>query len=88
MVEDKFTTLITAGASSTPYFLCGQQALAIAYGQMMKPTFRTETDYQFITGTGVECCYGVSKMFKKHPMGGTKLKDWGVLTGFVSAATD
>lgn len=91
MVEDKFTSLLTAGASSTrvePYFLCGQQSLVCAYGQMMKPTFRKEDDYGFIKGTGVECAYGVSKMFKKHPMNGTKLKDWGVLTGFVSAATD
>lgn len=51
-----------------PVFLCGQQAATIAYGQMMKPTFRKEDDYGFITGTGVETCYGIGKMFKRHAM--------------------
>ena len=91
MVDDKFTSLLTAGASSTrvePFFLCGQQALAVAYGQMMKPTFRKEDDYGFIKGVGVESAYGCAKMFKKHPMAGTKLVQWGVVSGFVSAAAD
>ena len=91
MVEDKYTSLLTAGASSTrvePWFLCGQQSLVCAYGQMIKPTFRAEDDYGFIKGVGSECAYGVSKMFKKHPMDGTALKDWGVVSGFVSAAAD
>jgi len=90
-VTDVWTDLTTGGASSTrvePVFLCGQQALAIAYGQMMKPTFRKEDDYGFIKGTGVECAYGVAKMFKKHPMDGSNLKQWGVVTGFFSAALD
>lgn len=51
-----------------PVFLCGQQAAAVAYAQMVKPTFRKEDDYGFITGTGVETCYGVTKMFKRHAM--------------------
>jgi hypothetical protein len=91
MIDDKFTSLLTAGASSTrvePFFLCGKQALVCAYGQMMKPTFRKEDDYGFIKGTGVESAYGTSKMFKKHPDSGTKLVDWGMVTGFVSAAAD
>ena len=91
MIDDKFTSLLVAGASSTrvePFFLCGKQALVCAYGQMMKPTFRKEDDYGFIKGTGVESAYGTSKMFKKHPDSGTKLVDWGMVTGFVSAAAD
>ena len=91
MVEDKFTTLVTDGASSTrvePIILCGQQALVCAYGQMQKPTFRKEDDYGFIKGTGVEAAYGIAKMFKKHPSSGSNLKQWGVVNGFVSAATD
>jgi hypothetical protein len=55
---------------------------------MMKPTFRKEDDYGFIKGTGVESAYGTAKMFKKHPDSGTKLVDWGMVTGFVSAAAD
>lgn len=90
-VTDVWTSLLTAGASSTrvePFFLCGQQAMALAYGQMFKPTFRDETDYQFLKGVGIEAAYGAVKMFKKHPNTGTKLVQWGMVTGFVSAAAD
>jgi hypothetical protein len=90
-VTDLWTSLTTAGASSgrvEPVFLCGQQAAVMAWGQMPKPTFRKEDDYGFITGTGIEMAYGVAKMFKKHPMDGTALKQWGVLTGFFSAPVD
>lgn len=88
-VTDVWTSLTTAGASSTrvePVFLCGQQAMVCGYGQMMKPTFRKEDDYGFIKGVGVETAYGCSKMFKKHPMDGSDLKQWGIVTGFFSAS--
>ena len=91
MVEDKFTSLVTAGDSSSrvePYFLCGKQSLVCAYGSMLKPTKRAEDDYEFITGVGVQTCYGVGKMFKKHPASGSNLKQWGMLTGFVNAAAN
>jgi hypothetical protein len=91
MVTDVWTSLATGGISSKrvePVFLCGQQAAVMAWGQMAKPTFRTENDYGFITGTGIEMAYGVAKMFKKHPGTGTALKQWGVVTGFYSAAND
>jgi hypothetical protein len=83
--------LLLAGNGSTrvePVFLCGQQAAAIAYGQMAKPTFRKEDDYGFVTGTGIEAAYGVGKIFKKHPKSGTKLVQWGVATGFFNSASD
>src|SRR4029077_18129513 len=83
--------LLLAGGSNTrvePVFLCGQQAMAIAYGQMAKPTFRKEDDYGFITGTGIEMAYGVSKIFKKHPSSGSKLVQFGMATGFYATATD
>jgi N4-gp56 family major capsid protein len=91
MVTDSWTDLTVGGASSLrvePVFLCGKQAAVMAWGQMAKPTFRKEDDYGFVTGTGVEMAYGVSKMFKKHPMTGTALKQWGVVTGFYSSALD
>ena len=69
-------------------FICGQQAVAFAWGQMARPTFRKEDDYGFVTGTGIEMAYGVSKMFKKHPSSGTKLVQWGQGTGFFAAASD
>ena len=90
-VTNVWTTLKTAGDTSgrvEPVFLCGQQAAAICYGQMAKPTFRKEDDYGFITGTGIEMAYGVGKMFKKHPMTGSVLKQWGVATGFYASAAD
>lgn len=90
-VTDVWTTLKTAGAASArvePVFLCGQQAAAMAWGQMAKPTFRKEDDYGFITGTGIEMAYGVSKIFKKHPNTGSKLVQFGMATGFFASATD
>jgi N4-gp56 family major capsid protein len=90
-VTNVWTSLLTAGNTSAriePGFLCGQQAAVIGWGQMAKNTERTETDYGFITGVGVEMAYGASKMFKKHPMDGTALKQWGVFTHFVAAAQD
>jgi hypothetical protein len=91
MVTDVWTSLLTAGATTgrvEPVFLCGQQAAVMAWGQMAKPTFRKEDDYQFITGVGIEMAYGVSKMFKKHPNTGTALKQWGVVTGFFRGDVD
>jgi hypothetical protein len=91
MVTDKWTMLTTAGATTgrvEPVFFCGQQAAVFAWGQMAKPTFRKEDDYGFITGAGIEMAYGVSKMFKKHPMTGTALKQWGVVTGFFRGDVD
>lgn len=86
-----WSSLLTAGAASArvePVFLCGQQAVAIAYGQMAKPTFRTEDDYGFIRGVGIEAAFGIAKMFKKHPKAGTALKQWGVVTGYFASASD
>ena len=90
-VSNIWTSLKTAGNGTTrvePVFLCGQQAAAIAYGQMAKPTFRKEDDYGFITGTGIEAAFGIGKIFKKHPKSGTALKQWGVATGFFNSASD
>ena len=92
-VSNVWTSLKTAGNGGTrvePVFLCGQQAVAIAYGQMAKPTFRKEDDYGFITGTGIEAAYGVGKIFKKHPQNSNPAiyKQWGVATGFFNSASD
>jgi len=90
-VSNVWTNLKTSTAGSQraePVFLCGQQAAAFAWGQMAKPTFRSEDDYGFITGTGIEMAYGVAKMFKKHPSTGSKLVQWGTVTGFVYAPAD
>jgi N4-gp56 family major capsid protein len=92
-VTDHWTGALVplVGASGTriePVFMCGKQAAVMAWGQMAKPTFRKEDDYGFISGTGVEMAYGVGKMFTKYPGTGSKLVQWGVHTGFFSAALD
>src|SRR6266576_3648229 len=69
-----------------PIWLCGQSAMAFAYGQMAKPTQLDNTDYQFNQGVGIETAYGIAKMFKKT-IGGN-LKEWGICTGFYAAAPD
>jgi hypothetical protein len=80
----------TAGASGTtpvrPVWLCGQSAMAMAYGQMAKPTQLDNTDYQFNQGVGIESAYGIAKMFKKTT--GGNLKEWGICTGFYAAVAD
>jgi len=84
------TFYATAGASGTtpvrPVWLCGQSAMAFAYGQMAKPTQLDNTDYQFNQGVGIETAYGISKMFKKT-IGGS-LREWGCATGFYAAVAD
>ena len=90
-VTSTWTNLLTAGTTSNrvePVFLCGQQAAAIVWGRMAKPTFRKEDDYQHITGTGVEMAYGVAKMFSKHPMTGSALVQSGMVTGFYASSAD
>ena len=80
----------TAGAGGTvavrPVWLCGQSAMAIAYGQMAKPTQLDNTDYGFNRGVGIETAYGISKIFKKTT--GGALKEWGIATGFYAAQPD
>ena len=79
----------TAGNGSvkvSPVWLCGQSAMAFAWGQMAKPTSLDNTDYQFNTGVGIEMAYGVSKMFKKTT--GGLLKEWGIATGFYTSVDD
>lgn len=90
-VSDVWTDLKTAGASSSrvePVYLCGQQAAVLGWGQMAQPKTRKEDDYDFLDGRGIEMAYGVGKTFKKHPQTGSALKQWGLVTGFFSAAAD
>lgn len=94
---DDFCTLVDAGAAGAvdvaPMFLCGQQALTLAWGQMPKPTERKEDDYGMIVGRGVESVYGVSKMFVRNPTfdgftGTYSLTQWGMVTVFVASEPD
>ena len=95
-VDFLWTSLKTAGAGGTvrvePVFLCGQQAATICWGQMAKPTFLREDDYQFKTGVGIQQCYGTAKIWSAPvntaTTDGTNLKQLGVVTCFFGAAVD
>lgn len=81
----------TAGASSTPVapsFLCGAQALGYAIGQLPMPTTRSDTDYGFIKGRGVEMCYGVSKTIFNGTKTSDNNVDWGVVTVWTNTPAD
>lgn len=92
---DEWTKVSGAGKDGidvAPIFMCGQQALAMPWAKEPVPTFRTETDYQFIKGAGVKMCYGVAKLASKFPdeknPSIAPLKDWGVFTAYVAAQSD
>ncbi len=81
--------LKTGGDSSgrvAPVFLAGQSAIAMPWAKMPVPTFRDQTDYQWIKGAGVKMCYGVAKIFQKDS--NSDLTQWGVVNGFFSAPAD
>lgn len=70
----------TSLADVSPVFLCGAQALGVAWGQ--EPTSKTDTrDYGFHHGVAIEEARGVSKMVFNG-------KDHGLVTGFVATAAD
>jgi hypothetical protein len=75
-----------AGGQVAPAFLCGQSAVAWAWGRMPRPTFLKEDDYQFYRGVGVEMAYGMKKVAKANLT--AQYKEWGVFTIFTSAVAD
>jgi len=75
------------GADISPVFLLGSNALGMPWVQNPAPTKRSEDDYGFKKGVGIEMAYGVGKL-AKAPVSGGALKDWGMATCFVAAAPD
>jgi hypothetical protein len=79
-----------AGADVEPFFMCGQAAMAYAFGQAPRATQLEDGDYEFIVGLGIESQFGVAKIAKAPllagmPTQGSDLVDWGMATGFVIA---
>ncbi|UXO93927.1 major capsid protein [Pseudanabaena phage Pan3] len=69
-------------AEVTPVYLCGAQALAVAYAKRWK-TVTEEFDYGDKYGVAVDGIYGVRKIIFGSGSGDTDdLKDHGVVTGF------
>lgn len=72
----------TGSAEVTPVYLCGAQALAIAYAKRWK-TVTEEFDYGDKYGVAIDGIYGVRKIIFGTGTGDTDdLKDNGVVTGF------
>jgi hypothetical protein len=76
-----------SGSRVAPVFFCGQSALVMPWARMVTPTFRDETDYQFIKGVGVKMCYGIAKTFYKDTST-ANLVQWGMVNGYFSAPAD
>lgn len=58
-------TIPGVGASSSdvaPAFLCGAQAVGVAWGQEPTSRIAKETDYDFVYKVGIEECRGTSKL--------------------------
>ena len=76
----EIATLGTVGAASAriePYYLCGAQAIGVAWAQMTKSTTDVR-DYGFVKGVGIHEMVGTEKLVFNG-------KDHGVMTGFVGA---
>lgn len=83
--------LTGVGASSIdvgPVYLCGAQALGVAWSQRTKTTTQV-SDYGFRNGVGVQEMRGIEKLIFGSGSGDTDdLKDHGIVTGFFSAVAD
>jgi hypothetical protein len=69
-----------------PVWLCGQSAMAMAYGQMAKPTQLDNTDYRLQPGRRHRD--GLRRRQDVQEDHGRTLKEWGICTGFFAAAAD
>lgn len=83
--------LAGAGAGSpgidvAPCYLCGAQALAVAWAKRTTTTTRKEDDYGFRHGVGFMELRGVSKL--QYGQGGSSAKDWGMVTVFAAGVQD
>src|SRR6202050_3553880 len=73
-----YQTMGSGAIQIAPCFMCGQSAMAWAWGRMPVPTFLKEDDYQFFRGVAVMMAYGLKKIAKLNPAG--NYKEWGVFT--------
>lgn len=81
------THLAGVGASSIDVgvnFLCGAQAIAMVNKQAPLPTVKSEDDYNFFNGMGIELAHGIDKL--RWNNGSGTAKDVGMVTVYASAA--
>lgn len=72
-----FNNTATTPNRVEPYFLCGAQAIGVAWAQTTKSTTDTR-DYGFVKGVGIHEMLGVEKLVYNG-------QDHGILTGYVGA---
>ena len=82
-------SLSSTGVLIEPVYLCGAQAIGLAWAQRPKSTTDTD-DYEFLHGVGVQEIRGIEKLRFGTAAGvdTTTPKDHGIFTAFVSAASD
>jgi hypothetical protein len=81
---------VTAGAASIsvePNFLCGQQAMGIAWGQEPMPQTDMQKDYKFRPGVAMEELRGLSKVWFATGSAGAA-KQHGMVTVYCSGVGD
>ena len=89
----EITTLGDVSASSgngiEPVYLCGAQAIGVAWAQRTRSTTDTD-DYGFLHGVGVQEIRGIEKLRFGTAAGAdtTTPRDHGIATGFFDAASD
>lgn len=78
----------SGGSQVAPVYLCGAQAVGIAWAQRTKSTTDV-TDYGFLHGVGVQEIRRIEKLrFGTGVTDTTTPKDHGMVTGFFAAAND
>lgn len=82
-------SLSSAGVAIEPVYLCGAQAVGLAWAQRTKSTTDTD-DYEFLHGVGVQEIRGIEKLRFGTDAGAdtTTPKDHGIATLFISAPAD
>lgn len=85
-----YAGLGAAGAQVGPAFLCGAQALGVAYAMRSQSIEDTDQDYGRLMGIGIQCIRGIQKLrFGTSPtVDTTTPKDWGMVTGWFTASAD
>lgn len=79
----------SAGCALEPVYLCGAQAIGLAWAQRTKSTTDVD-DYEFLHGVGVQEIRGIEKLRFGTADGAdtTTPKDHGIVTGIFAAAAD
>jgi len=79
----------SGGGRIEPVYLCGAQAVGLAWAQRTKSTTDTD-DYEFLHGVGVQEIRAIEKLrFGTSAVADTTTpKDHGIATAFVAAASD